>query len=71
MEKSLIHTKFTDTLSPDYTTGSQSIKVSCLMFEKKKIKWSIIIRNNVKRILNNTSWWSTNLFTDLTINDSV
>lgn len=55
MEKSLIHTKFTDTLSPDYTTGSQSIKVSCLMFEKKKIKWSIIIRNNVKRILNNTS----------------
>lgn len=34
MEKSLIHTKFTDTLSPDYTTGSQSIKVSCLMFEK-------------------------------------
>lgn len=36
MEKSLIHTKFTDTLSPDYTTGSQSIKVSCLMFEKKK-----------------------------------
>lgn len=29
MEKSLIHTKFTD-----YTTGSQSIKVSCLMFEK-------------------------------------